>query len=53
MELFVQINGHEGQLLLFGARFDMTEWHIHYGGRGVMIYWHVERSATCTYSQIK
>ncbi len=20
----------------------MTEWHIRYGGRGVMIYWHVE-----------
>ena len=29
----------------FGA-FDqnlMTEWHVRYGGRGVMIYWHVER----------
>jgi Tn3 transposase DDE domain/Domain of unknown function (DUF4158) len=29
----------------FGA-FDqnlMTEWHARYGGRGVMIYWHVER----------
>ena len=21
----------------------MTEWHARYGGRGVMIYWHVER----------
>ena len=21
----------------------MTEWHIRYGGRGVMIYWHVEK----------
>ena len=21
----------------------MTEWHVRYGGRGVMIYWHVER----------
>ena len=20
----------------------MTEWHIRYGGRGVMIYWHVK-----------
>nr|BAF03242.1 transposase [Novosphingobium sp. KA1]BAF03308.1 transposase [Novosphingobium sp. KA1] len=24
-----------------------------YGGRGVMIYWHVERRATCVYSQLK
>ena len=24
----------------------LTEWHIRYGGRGVMIYWHVERKAT-------
>jgi TnpA family transposase len=31
----------------------MTEWHIRYGGRGVMIYWHVERNATCIYSQLK
>jgi TnpA family transposase len=31
----------------------MTEWHIRYGGRGVMIYWHVERKSTCIYSQLK
>ena len=31
----------------------MTEWHIRYGGRGVMIYWHVEKKATCIYSQLK
>jgi len=31
----------------------MTEWHIRYGGRGVMIYWHVERGAICIYSQLK
>ncbi|MGH8809774.1 MAG: Tn3 family transposase, partial [Noviherbaspirillum sp.] len=24
-----------------------------YGGRGVMIYWHVERNSTCIYSQLK
>jgi len=30
-----------------------TEWHLRYGGRGVMIYWHVERRATCIYSQLK
>ena len=31
----------------------MTEWHARYGVRGVMIYWHVERQATCIYSQLK
>ena len=31
----------------------MTEWHARYGGPGVMIYWHVERRATCVYSQLK
>jgi TnpA family transposase len=31
----------------------MTEWHIRYGGRGVMIYWHVERKALCIYSQLR
>ena len=39
----------------FGA-FDqnlMTEWHARYGGRGVMIYWHVERQSICIHSQLK
>jgi len=31
----------------------MTEWHIRYRGRGVMIYWHVENNANCIYSQLK
>ena len=31
----------------------MTEWHVRYGGRGVMIYWHVERKAACIYSQLQ
>jgi TnpA family transposase len=31
----------------------MTEWHIRYGGKGVMIYWHVEKKSTCIYSQLK
>jgi hypothetical protein len=31
----------------------MTEWHVRYGGRGVMVYWHVERKAACIYSQLK
>lgn len=31
----------------------MTEWHVRYGGRGVMIYWHVDKKALCVYSQLK
>ena len=31
----------------------MTEWHARYGGRGIMIYWHVEKHSTCIYSQLK
>lgn len=31
----------------------ITEWHARYGGRGVMIYWHVERRSNCIYSQLK
>ena len=31
----------------------MTEWHIRYGGRGVMIYWHVKKNSVCIYSQLK
>ena len=31
----------------------MTEWHMRYGGRGVMIYWHVDTKACCIYSQLK
>jgi hypothetical protein len=31
----------------------MTEWHIRYEGKGVMIYWHVERKSACIYSQLK
>lgn len=30
----------------------LTEWHIRYQGRGVMIYWHVEKNANCIYSQL-
>ena len=31
----------------------MTEWHARYGGRGVMIYWHVEKKCVCIYSPLK
>ena len=31
----------------------MTEWHIRYGGRGIMIYWHVADKAICIYSQLR
>jgi TnpA family transposase len=31
----------------------LTEWHARLGGRGVMIYWHVDRKSACIYSQLK
>ncbi len=31
----------------------MTQYHLRYRGRGVMIYWHVEKKSTCIYSQLK
>jgi TnpA family transposase len=31
----------------------MTEWSIRYRGRGIMIYWHVEKKSMCIYSQLK
>lgn len=31
----------------------MNQYHLRYGGRGVMIYWHVEKKSTCIYSQLK
>jgi len=31
----------------------LTEWHIRYRGRGIMIYWHVEKKSACIYSQVK
>jgi TnpA family transposase len=31
----------------------LTAWHLRYGGRGVMVYWHVEKRAVCLYSQLK
>jgi TnpA family transposase len=31
----------------------LTEWHVHYGGPGVVIYWHVEKHSVCIYSQLK
>ncbi len=31
----------------------IIEWHMRYGGRGVMIYWHVEKNSVCVYSQLK
>ncbi len=29
-----------------------TEWHSRYGGRGVLIYWHVERRSMAVHSQL-
>ena len=31
----------------------MSEWHVRYRGRGVMVYWHVEKNSLCIYSQLK
>ena len=31
----------------------ITEWHNRYHGRGIMIYWHVEKNSVCIYSQLK
>lgn len=31
----------------------LAEWHARYKGRGVMVYWHVEKKALCVYSQLK
>ena len=31
----------------------LTEWHMRYNGRGVMVYWHVEKKSVCVYSQFK
>ena len=39
----------------FGAwdQNPLAEYHMRYGGRGIMVYWHVERKSMCIYSQIK
>jgi len=39
----------------FSAYFQnlLSEYHHRYGGRGVMIYWHVEKNACCIHSQLK
>lgn len=31
----------------------MTEWSVRHRGPGIIIYWHVEKKATCIYSQLK
>jgi TnpA family transposase len=30
-----------------------TQWHVRYGGRGVIIYWHVDKNSLCIHSQLK
>ncbi len=30
-----------------------TQWHVRYGGRGIMIYWHVESNSLFIHSQLK
>jgi TnpA family transposase len=29
-----------------------TEWHSRYGGRGVLIYWHIEKKSMVVHSQL-
>jgi TnpA family transposase len=38
----------------FGAfdRSTFTEWHARYGGRRVLVYWHVEEGTTAIHSQV-
>jgi TnpA family transposase len=31
----------------------LSEWHLRYGGKGVMVYWHVDKKALIVYSQLK
>ena len=31
----------------------MVEWHARYKGRGVMVYWHVDKQSLCIHSQLK
>lgn len=31
----------------------LVEWHARYGGRGVMIYWHVDKKGLCIHSMLK
>jgi TnpA family transposase len=31
----------------------MTQWSIRHRGRGIMIYWHVDKKSACIYSQLK
>ena len=38
----------------FGAWTNLTtQWHVRYGGRGIMVYWHVKRNSLCIHSQLK
>jgi TnpA family transposase len=39
----------------FGVRGEnlKTEWRNRYRGRGIMVYWHIERKALAIYSQLK
>ena len=39
----------------FGAwdQNPLVEYHVRYGGRGIMIYWHVEGKSLCIYSRVK
>lgn len=31
----------------------LSEWHVRYKRKGVMIYWHIDKKSLCIYSQLK
>jgi TnpA family transposase len=43
----------DGKHLAAWDRNPVSEWHPHYTGRGVMVYWHVSTNAVCIHSQVK
>ena len=35
---------------VLGSKSHDGVWHVRYGGKGIMIYWHVEKYGACIYS---
>ncbi|WP_150466057.1 Tn3 family transposase [Francisella sp. SYW-2] len=51
-EMPVAVAGDSTQFTAYFQNL-ISEYHNRYGGRGVMIYWHVEKNACCINSQLK
>lgn len=43
----------DGRYLAAWDRNPVAEWNPHYPGRGVLVYWHVERGAVAIHSRLK